>query len=63
MSIRSTIAERIASGRRVAEATCYPGVITYRDMTLEELRREEFELEAQQELVRDDREAADECDD
>lgn len=63
MSIRQTIAERIATGRRVATATCYPNVLTYRDMTVEELRREEFEEELRRELVSDDREAAGECDD
>jgi hypothetical protein len=63
MSIRPTIVERIANGRRVAVATCYPGIITYRDETFEEMRRREFEEEMRAELVSDDREAAGESDD
>jgi hypothetical protein len=63
MSIKPTIAERISTGRRVAVATCYPDVLTYRDMTIEELKREEFEAEMRAELIADDREAAGESDD
>jgi hypothetical protein len=43
MSIRPTIAERVAAARRIPEETCYPGVVTYRAPTIEELNAAEIE--------------------
>lgn len=49
MSIKPTIAQRIAMARRIPESTIYPGIMTYRPPTLAELEQQEAEDRESQE--------------